>query len=37
MDKEYYINVNDLMENTVDELPRPTLKIIYIATGEDPK
>ena len=35
MNEDYYINVNDLMENMVDELPRPTVKIIYIPRGED--
>ena len=36
MDYDYYINMNDLMENITDELPRPTLKIIYYPSGEDP-
>lgn len=37
MNKDYYINMKDVMENEYTELPRPTLKIIYIPTGEDPK
>ena len=37
MDKNYYVNVKELMENEYTELPRPTLKIIYIPTGEDQK
>ena len=37
IDKKYYINVADLMENnTPIVLPRPTIKIIHYPSGEDP-
>ena len=35
MDTGYYINMKDVMENEYTELPRPTLKIIYVPSGED--
>ena len=38
MDKNYYVNVKELMENEYTELPRPTLKhLILLSSGEDPK
>ena len=33
IDKDYYVNVAELMPNP---LPRPTIKIISIPSGEDP-
>ena len=35
MNEDYYINMKDVMENEYAELPRPTLKIIYVPSGED--
>lgn len=36
MDNDYYINVNDLMEKQNIDLPRPSVKIIFFESGEDP-
>lgn len=36
MDTEYYINMKEVMENEADDLPRPSVKIIYVPSGEDP-
>ena len=33
IDKDYYVNVAELMPNP---LPRPAIKIISIPSGEDP-
>ena len=36
MDKNYYISMKEVMENENTELPRPSVKIIYVPSGEDP-
>ena len=36
IDREYYLNVRELMDMYGLELPKPTLKIIHISSGEDP-
>jgi hypothetical protein len=36
MDKNYYISMKEVMENEADDLPRPSVKIIFIPSGEDP-
>ena len=36
MDKNYYISMKEVMENEKSELPRPSVKIIYVPSGEDP-
>ena len=33
IDKDYYVNVAELMPQP---LPRPSIKIIHFASGEDP-
>ena len=35
-DDEYYLNVRELMEKHDIPLPRPTLRIISVLSGEDP-
>ena len=36
IDREYYLNVRELMDMYGLELARPTLKIIHVLSGEDP-
>ena len=36
VNREYYLNVRELMDMYGLELPRPHIKIIHVQSGEDP-
>ena len=36
INREYYLNVRELMDMYGLELPRPTIRIIHVLSGEDP-
>jgi hypothetical protein len=36
VNREYYLNVRELMDMYGLELPRPTIRIIHVLSGEDP-